>query len=241
MLDIIQQLLVLQDRDRQVIHHRHQLNQIGPERQALLRGADGAKKALEEAKNAANALESQRKELELQETSKEEQIRKYSAQQLETKKNEEYKALANEIETCQKVISGLQDQQLEILEKIDQATATIKEADATATAAQKLAKDKVGELGDREGQLKTELTTLEGERAKLAAEVEPSILAKYERLLKFKGENSVVASDRSVCAGCHVSLPVQIMIQCQAQKEVVHCPNCSRILYFADGMSREPR
>ena len=49
MLEIIEKLLVLQDRDRQVIQHRDQLNRIGPERNALLGQAEGTKKALEEA------------------------------------------------------------------------------------------------------------------------------------------------------------------------------------------------
>lgn len=240
MLDTIEKLLVLQDRDRQVIRHRHQLNRIGPEQEALLGQAEGTKLALVEAKTRAQSIESARKELELEAESRDEQIKKYSSQQLQTKKNEEYKALANEIKNCKKVISDLEDKQLELLDQIDQAQATVKQADTEAQAAKNLANEKVADLKKREVALKQELETLLEERSALAAGIDGQVLVRYERLIKLKGENSVVGVDRGICAGCHVSLPVQIMISAQAQKEVVNCSNCGRIVYFGDGMRREP-
>ena len=239
MLEIIEKLLVLQDRDRQVIRHRQQLSRIGPERTALLGQAEGTKKALEAAKNAANSFESARKELELEAESKLEQINKYSSQQLQTKKNEEYRALANEIKTCKKAISDLEDRQLELLDQIDQAQKNIKDAEAEAQAAKNLANEKVAELEKREASIKEELDRLIDERTGLSQGIDTQVLARYERLIKVKGENSVVGVDRGICAGCHVKLPVQIMISCQAQKEVVNCSNCGRIVYFGDGMRRE--
>ena len=239
MLEIIEKLLVLQDRDRQVIHHRTQLSRIGPERAALLGQAKGTQEALEAAKLSAKAIESARKELELQAESKMEQINKYSSQQLQTKKNEEYRALTNEIKNCKRAISDLEDQQLELLDQIDTAQTAVKAAEGAAQAAKNLANENVAELGKREEALKLDLERLIAERTELSKDIDPTVLNRYERLLKFKGENSIVGVDRGICAGCHVALPVQIMISCQAQKEVVNCSNCGRIVYFGDGMRRE--
>ncbi|MCS1410756.1 MAG: hypothetical protein M2R45_03951 [Verrucomicrobia subdivision 3 bacterium] len=239
MLEIIEKLLVLQDRDRQVIHHRNQLKRIGPEREALLGQASETQQALEEAKTKAKTIESSRKKLELDAESKQELIKKYSKQQFQTKKNEEYQALANEIKTCRQTISELEDQQLELMEEFDQAQAAIKDAEAAAKAAKDLATEKVKQIDKHEANLKAELKKLLMERNGLAEHVDASVLANYERLLKYKGENSVVGVDRGICAGCHVKLPIQIMISCKAQKEIVTCPNCGRIVYFADGMQVE--
>ncbi|MBT5706208.1 MAG: hypothetical protein HOI66_07780 [Verrucomicrobia bacterium] len=240
MLDTIEKLLVLQDRDRQVFRHRHQLSRIGPEREALLGQAEGTKLALVEAKTVARSIESARKELELEADSKGEQIKKYSSQQLQTKKNEEYRAFANEIKSCEKAISGLEDRQLELLEQIDKAQADVKTAEAEAQAAKNLATEKVVDIEQRGVTLKQELETLLEERTALTADIDHRVLDRYERLLRLKGENCVVGVDRGICAGCHVKLPVQIMISCQAQREVVNCSNCGRIVYFGDGMRREP-
>lgn len=238
MLEVIQQLLILQDRDRQLMHCRQQLAHIAPQKAALIGEVDETKAALKRAKTEAKSIESARKELELQAESKESQIRKYSSQQLETRKNEEYKALSNEIEACRRVISDLEDEQLELLEQLDLANAKIRSAEAEAAAAVKLADENVVALESHSTKIQKELQTLTEERARLSRGIASSLLYRYERLLKSKGENSVVGVDRGVCGGCHVSLPVQIAIQCQGQKEVIHCPNCDRILYFADGMRR---
>ena len=44
---------------------------------------------------------------------------------------------------------------------------------------------------------------------------------RYERLFKSKGDNVVVGVDHGVCGGCHMKLPAQILVTCQAQKEIV--------------------
>lgn len=238
MLEIIEKLLVLQDRDRQVIRHRYQLSRVGPERAALLSSAEATQQGLEAAKSDANRIESERKKLELEAESKLEQIQKYSSQQLQTKKNEEYRALSNEINNCKKVISDLEDQQIALLDQLDQAKERIKEAEIAAKTAKDLADTNVADLANREATLKEELEALLAARAGLTEGIDPPTLDRYERLLKIKGENSVVGADRGICAGCHVKLPVQIMISAQGQKDVVNCSNCGRIVYLAEGMRR---
>ena len=239
MQEIIEKLLVIQDRDRKVLHHRAQLKRIGPEREALSDQLSQTRRALEAAKKTANQIESNRKELELEAEGKQELIQKYSNQQFQTKKNEEYQALTNEIHTCKKSISDLEDQQLELMERLDQAQADVQSAKAKTESAKKLADEKLKELERREKNLQQELVSLLQERRALAEKMAPDILSRYERLLKNKGENSIVGVDRGICDGCHVKLPVQIIITCRAQKEIVACPYCGRIVYFADGMQTE--
>ena len=60
--------------------------------------------------------------------------------------------------------------------------------------------------------------------------------ARYERLVKSKGDNVVVGVQHGVCGGCHMRLPAQILVTCQAQQELVGCINCGRILYYTRDM-----
>jgi predicted nucleic acid-binding Zn-ribbon protein len=55
-------------------------------------------------------------------------------------------------------------------------------------------------------------------------------------LLQRKRNKVVVGVNRGVCGGCHMSLPTQIQVQCKAQKEMVNCPNCGRIVYYTRDM-----
>ena len=88
----------------------------------------------------------------------------------------------------------------------------------------------------RETNLKKDLAQLEANREELASAVEEGGRARYERLLKSKGENVVVGVSHGVCGGCHMRLPAQILVTCQAQSELVTCTNCGRILYFTRDM-----
>src|SRR5262245_32372228 len=118
MLDVIEKLLTLQDRDRRIAIVKAELASIEPQSRALASKVSDAQAALENAKLKTKQLESERKRLELEVESKKQQIEKYALQQFQTKKNEEYRALSNEIENCKSAIVNLEDQQLEFMEKI---------------------------------------------------------------------------------------------------------------------------
>ena len=107
MLDIIEKLLILQDRDRKIHRVQQELAQIAPEREMLRSRATATQTQLEAAKNRVKHIESERKRLEFEVEAKKSQIEKYANQQLQTRKNEEYKALAHEIETAKPTSSKL--------------------------------------------------------------------------------------------------------------------------------------
>ena len=67
--------------------------------------------------------------------------------------------------------------------------------------------------------------------------MDAGVRARYERLVKSKGENVVVGVQHGVCGGCHMKLPAQILVACQGHQDVVSCTNCGRILYYTRDMS----
>jgi len=234
MLQIIEKLLELQDCDRQIIRNRQRIDRIASDRTALESQESDSLSELSEARKNAHAIESQRKELELETDSQQELIQKYSQQQLQTKKNQEYRALANEIVQCRKAISDLEDRQLELMERFDGAQETIESAKQKAEYANKLATEKIRQLAEQDTELRSEVDRLQAEREQLAQRLEDPVRQQYERLLKSKGGDGIVDVGQGVCGGCHVKLPVQIVITCKGQKEIVHCPNCGRIVYYDD-------
>jgi len=96
MLETIEKLLLLQDRDRKIHRVQQELAQIGPERETYLTKATTTQAQLETARARIKQIESDRKRLELDVGVKKQQIEKYANQQLQTRKNEEYRALAHE-------------------------------------------------------------------------------------------------------------------------------------------------
>ncbi|MGZ5543754.1 MAG: zinc ribbon domain-containing protein [Limisphaerales bacterium] len=236
MTDQIEKLLILQDRDRRIFGVKTELARIEPERHMLQGKTSGTQAALDAAKLKVKQIETDRKKLELDAEAKKGQIEKYSLQQFQTKKNEEYRALGHEIEMAKEVIVQLEDQQIELMEQMEVAKKQAAAAQKDADDAKRLSEGQMKQLADREQNLQKELGELEASRDQLTSGVEESTLSRYSRLMKQKGENVVVGIQHGVCGGCHMKFPVQVMLACQQAKELVTCPNCGRILYYTRDM-----
>jgi predicted nucleic acid-binding Zn-ribbon protein len=236
MFETIEKLLILQDRDKQIRRVQAELDQIEPQRQMLQAKASGAQSGLEAAKLKGKTIESRRKDLELEVGAKKQLIEKYANQQLQTRKNEEYRALAHEIEMCKEAIVKIEDQEIELMEQTEAVQKEVADATKLAHAAKKLLEEQAGQLSSREENLEKELAGLEASREELASAVDESTRGRYDRLVRNKGDNVVVGVQHGVCNGCHMRLPAQILVTCQGQSELVTCPNCGRILYYTRDM-----
>jgi predicted nucleic acid-binding Zn-ribbon protein len=236
MTDQIEKLLILQDRDRKIFSLKSELSRIEPERRMFQGRTSGTQAALDAAKLKVKQIETDRKKLELDVEAKKGQIEKYALQQFQTKKNEEYRALAHEIEMAKEVIVKLEDQQIELMEQMETAQKQVGLAQKDAEEAKKLSDGQLKELAQREENLKKELTEMEGSRDALTSGLDESIFGRYMRLQKQKGDNIVVGIQHGVCGGCHMKFPMQIVVACQKGQELVTCPNCGRILYYTRDM-----
>ena len=122
---------------------------------------------------------------------------------------------------------------------MEQAEAAQKQVVRGTQATQEARKsmdDQLSQLAAREKNLQNELAELAANREDLATAVDEGARGRYERLFKSKGENVVVGVGHGVCGGCHMRLPPQLIVQCQAQQELVTCSNCGRILYYTRDM-----
>ena len=237
MLEAIEKLLMLQDRDRQIRRVEQELAHIGPERETLRARAAATQTQLDAAKLRVKQIESERKRLELDVEEKKTHIERYANQQLQTRKNEEYRALTHEIDLCKETIVKIEDAEIVLMEQGEVAQKEVAHATQADNEAKKLAENQIAQLDQREANLKKELAELQSGRAELAAAVEEVARARYERLYKSKGDSVVVGVQHGVCGGCHMKLPAQILVTCRSQQEIVGCINCGRILYYTRDMA----
>jgi len=163
-------------------------------------------------------------------------IAKYSLQQFQTRKNEEYRALQHEIESCKEDSRKIEDRELELMEQAELAQKDVARKTQAGAEVKNLVEDQVAQLSAREQGLQKELAELETNREELAQAAGDVARGRYERLLRNKGENVVVGVQHGVCGGCHMRVPPQLLVTCQAQQEIVTCSNCGRILYYTRDM-----
>jgi predicted nucleic acid-binding Zn-ribbon protein len=237
MLPIIEKLLVLQDRDRRLLRVRAELLAVPGQRLMLQNRAAAGAAEYEALKKQSQHLESDRKKLELDADALKDRIGKVRVQQNETRSNDQYKAYEHQIETSQREISRLEDQQLELMEQSESASKQFAIATAAYAALKAESDRQLADLTAREKNLAGELAMATEARSTAATGVDdPAVLNRYDRLLKTKGDNVIVGVASGVCGGCHMKLPTQSVVSAKGQSELVACPSCSRILYFTADM-----
>ena len=232
----IRKLLILQDRDMKFLRLEDELESLDPERESTKRESLNRQQVLEQSKQHMIQLEVRRKDLDNDVEAKKEQIQKYSQQQLETRKNEEYSALGREIDHVKEAISKIEDEELELMEEIDAYKPKIEEAKAVAEEAKTHEAKALADFDEREKNIEKELDELEEELNTLSGELDAKMVKHYERLRDTKSGAVVVGVDHGSCGGCHMKLQAQQLVDAKSGREMVTCPNCSRLLYYTREM-----
>jgi predicted nucleic acid-binding Zn-ribbon protein len=234
MLQDLEQLLVLQDRDRKIRTMRAELAAAPSERKQLENRLATAGAHLERVKKEARELEVERKRLEVEAQSKRDSIGRFKVQQFQTKKNEEFQALANEIERFTNEVEKIEDRELELMEKAEAVKGQITEAETAANLAQQQVRSQIADLEQKIKSIEERIDSLNVEREKIAGTISEDVLDRYQRLFKSKGDSAVVALRHEVCMGCHMKITTQTAVRVKGGNELVSCEQCGRILYHED-------
>ena len=131
MLDVIEKLLTLQDRDQRLRSFQAELAHLPEERKIREKQIADSAAQLDTAKIRAKEIEIEKRNLEMEARTKRDAIARYRQQQLQTRKNEEYAALAHEIEAAEKAIIALEDRELDLMEDLEKLTPQIAAAERT--------------------------------------------------------------------------------------------------------------
>ena len=230
----LEQLLILQDRAQKIRQVEAELRTLPQERKTLGAQATATAAHLEALKQRGRLVEVEKKKLELDVGTRAESIARLKTQQYETRKNDEFSAMGREIERYQKEITGLEDQELELMEQADQIKAQVAAEEKQAANARESIARQMTNLDSKETTLSSRLEELKKEREELAARVDEDLLDLFDRLFASKGDAAVVGLEHDFCTGCHMKVTTQTAVRVKGGREIVSCEQCGRILYFAE-------
>jgi hypothetical protein len=69
--------------------------------------------------------------------------------------------------------------------------------------------------------------------AKLRSKIPDNVLGHYDRLMA-RGKKGVAAVRNQNCAGCHMSVPLAVVMTLKHADDIQLCDNCGRYLYLPD-------
>jgi predicted nucleic acid-binding Zn-ribbon protein len=231
MLPQIQALLVLQDRDQRLLAVEKDLAKIPDDEKRASTHLSDDQRAVETAKAAVMANEVAIKSVELDIQTRRQTVVRLKNQQFETRKNEEFSALGHEVTRYEAQVDELETRELELMEKADGLKVVLKAAEAALALTQRGVDQELSELRERAANRRAEAAEVLAKRKELAAAIDDSLLSLYDRLMKAKAGQAVVAVTQGQCAGCHMRLIPSTLIKVQAAQEITQCENCGRILF----------
>ncbi len=225
-------LLALQDLDKAIHAAEVNLEALPGKRAALESHTRGQRQALEAHQAALRQAEVDRKNLELEVLSVEQALARYRQQQMETRKNDEYAALAKEIEHGQEKIRALEDQELAVMLRLDEMAAQTPALQQALDAAEAQATTAREKFDTEEKQLRAKLEELRGQVQAAADAIDAETVGRYRRILASKKDAAVVSISHETCAGCHMKLTHATALQAKGGQSLAFCDNCGRIVYW---------
>ena len=119
MLETIEKLLILQDRDRKIHRVQQELAHIGPNAKPSAPRPPPPRRNSKPPKTASNKSSPTANGSNSTSRRKNSRSRNTPTSSLQTRKNEEYRALAHEIETCKADITKIEDQEIVLMEQAE--------------------------------------------------------------------------------------------------------------------------
>ncbi len=164
-------------------------------------------------------------------------VEKLKARTSEIKTNKEYQALLKEVESAEQENKKVEEEILVLMEQIDAAAVTIREAEASAQSQEAELDAEQKEQESAYAVVEKDLQGILTERREKAAAVQPSLLAQYERLAVSRSGLAVAEARNESCSGCFMSIPPQVFVNVKKNEQVITCPNCGRILYYKEAIA----
>ncbi len=191
----------------------------------------GDEAAVTKAHDALREAELKVKKIELDAETRRTTVKRLKLQQFETRKNEEFQALGHEITRYEKEVDDFETQELEGMEEVDKFRTILSTAEAAKKKTQTLVDEDLASIKERHQRLQATRDEVRAEREPIAAQIESSLLAFYERLMKTKDGLAVAPMTDGRCGGCQMKLIASTVVKTQSGQERTQCENCGRILY----------
>jgi predicted nucleic acid-binding Zn-ribbon protein len=229
----IEKLLIVQTCDIKLQKTELDLSRLPKERAAYQSKIESERASIEDARQALAALEVSRKELDSQSKSLEAEIQRFRNQQLEVKKNEEYRALTAQIEQAEATISDLEEKEIELMFEIDAAKEAFEKEKLQIEGRIGEQEKLISLLTEKEQTLSQSLETARQEYASARTDVDAEYLDQYDRVRKLvKRAPYLAAIVSQKCGGCHLRVSNEVSHAAGSGGEPHFCDQCARMVYI---------
>jgi predicted nucleic acid-binding Zn-ribbon protein len=143
----------------------------------------------------------------------------------------ELQELQTEIASLKRMLTSLEDKQLEIMMEVEEAEEKLMWANEGLIEAEKLQIERNAEINGEKTKLLGELERLDSERKAALPTIPAADLGLYDQLRKSRNGVAVAKINARSCSACGTTLTAALVQAAQSTGQLIRCPSCSRILY----------
>lgn len=237
MSDIQQQLdILIEVQDVEIEMHRsdRHIEALNNEALALDRAVEEREASVAAEKTALAAIKKSYRDLEAETRVNADMIVKRNEKLRAVKTNKEYQSILKEIDDLRKKNSGIEDQMLDQLDRIETAEAAVRNRESDLAEALDHCRRKKEAVAAQIQRERAAIETLTAKKAAIGAQVDPKIIAVLESVRRKVRGQAVVPAQQATCMGCHMNIPAQLFNELQRFDELRFCPHCHRIIYWKE-------
>jgi len=140
--------------------------------------------------------------------------------------------MTHELASLERRIGDLEDDEIEVMERLEEAQARLESLTSQAAATDRRLADLVDARDTKTAEFDAQIAGLETEREPLATDLPADLTALYDRLRSAKAGIGAAELRARQCGGCRLSLdPAELaIIKAAPEDDVVRCEECQRIL-----------
>ena len=227
----LRDLHVLHDQARTIRNQLESYPKTLAARQAVL---ESRRTALEKARKDLKESKAQSKLKETQIASIRTKVDDLRVKLNTTRKQDEYNAIVNQIQTDNKTIARLVDEVLQAMEAQDKEAKELAALEAEVKALEAELAGLKADLETRTAAQRAQLAELEAAIAAAEEIIPIDQRDQYRRVLKQRGADAMAPVEDGSCHGCYVAVTAQMMNELMNASSLVFCKTCGRILYLAE-------
>ena len=233
-LEQIRQLVELQHVDDQIYDVKKELSAAPLEVEELTARFQDEEAKLARILDKLQHMKEQQKRIDLDLEDENSRLKKSKSKLAQVSNNKEFQAMAREMDNMERNTRTHEEERITLREEIESQEQALKDAEVV--------RDELKiDLATKEANLATRIEKANGEFGKLdmlrnetGGDVPVPVLARYEFIRRRLDHPVIVPVKDSICRGCHIAIPPQTFIELQRGQQIWSCPNCQRLIYWAE-------
>ena len=242
MLPDLDRLIRLQELETAVHRARQALEALPAQREALEARLAEHTGRIETLDRTIAERKAARRVMEKDAAAAQSRLARFKDQLMAVKTNREYHAVQSEIENANAEIRSIEDRILEDMLAADELADEVRAARQAMAEEQTAVGEEKSRLERERGGFQARVERYGGDRAALAAGLDPQLLETFDTLIRGRKGIAVSAARDGRCGACQVRLRPQLYNDVLRNERLFQCESCQRILHSSleKGGSPEP-